>query len=177
MTLETPIRYGSNDPVEVWLYRLLCLDAKVKLCRDKLPYEGSYRKNKLLHCCFCPRSGCAVFVSLRHGTVRLAFSIFIVTFPAKLSVLSSAFHFPFSVATFVSPCCVFRARVPLCVASVCVDSLVAPLSCFFSRGAICLYGVGSTLFGIILSPVGSARVRACVLGSSYRYSGFACSLS
>ncbi|CAN0114859.1 unnamed protein product, partial [Ectocarpus sp. 4 AP-2014] len=29
INLETPIRYGANDPVEAWLYRLLCLDAKV----------------------------------------------------------------------------------------------------------------------------------------------------
>ncbi|CAM9579055.1 unnamed protein product [Scytosiphon promiscuus] len=29
VTLETPIRYGANDPIEAWLYRLLCLDAKV----------------------------------------------------------------------------------------------------------------------------------------------------
>lgn len=29
ISLETPIRYGANDPVEAWLYRLLCLDAKV----------------------------------------------------------------------------------------------------------------------------------------------------
>ncbi|CAN0119983.1 unnamed protein product, partial [Ascophyllum nodosum] len=28
ISLETPIRYGVNDPVEAWLYRLLCLDTK-----------------------------------------------------------------------------------------------------------------------------------------------------
>lgn len=29
VSLDTPIRYGANDPVESWLYRLLCLDSKV----------------------------------------------------------------------------------------------------------------------------------------------------
>lgn len=27
ISLEEPIRYAANDPVEAWLYRLLCLDA------------------------------------------------------------------------------------------------------------------------------------------------------
>ena len=35
MTLETPIRYGANDPIEAWLYRLLCLDAKVRCRKEK----------------------------------------------------------------------------------------------------------------------------------------------
>lgn len=30
VSLETPIRYGMKDPVESWLYRLLCLDTKVR---------------------------------------------------------------------------------------------------------------------------------------------------
>lgn len=29
VSLETPIRYGAEDPVEAWLYSLLCLDTKV----------------------------------------------------------------------------------------------------------------------------------------------------
>lgn len=33
VSLDTPIRYGANDPVESWLYRLLCLDSKVGLSR------------------------------------------------------------------------------------------------------------------------------------------------
>jgi len=39
MVLQTPIRYSSGDPVESWLYRLLCLDATVAppLTVDGLP--------------------------------------------------------------------------------------------------------------------------------------------
>ncbi|CAN0188837.1 unnamed protein product, partial [Discosporangium mesarthrocarpum] len=33
VTLETPIRYAANDPIESWLYRLLCLDTKMGLHR------------------------------------------------------------------------------------------------------------------------------------------------
>ncbi|CAM9646398.1 unnamed protein product [Phaeothamnion confervicola] len=28
VTLETPIRYGTHDPIETWLHRLLCLDTR-----------------------------------------------------------------------------------------------------------------------------------------------------
>jgi N-acetyltransferase 10 len=28
VTLETPIRYASGDPVEAWMHNLLCLDSK-----------------------------------------------------------------------------------------------------------------------------------------------------
>jgi len=27
VSLEEPIRYGKNDPIELWLNELLCLDA------------------------------------------------------------------------------------------------------------------------------------------------------